>query len=186
MNKAVFLDRDGVLNQAVVRDGKPYAIANADEILLADGAEAALRRLKEAGFLLIVVTNQPEVARGSISRSSVEAIHASLGSALPIDDVFTCYHDDSENCACRKPRPGLLLEAAARHDLHLASSYLVGDRWRDIDAAHAAGCVAVLIDHGYKERSSEKPPAASVRTIEEAADWILNRESDSVRMSKDH
>ncbi|MEO7145005.1 MAG: HAD-IIIA family hydrolase, partial [Bryobacteraceae bacterium] len=115
MNKAVFLDRDGVLNRAVLRDGKPYPPASVDELEILPDAAEALGRLKQAGFLLLVVTNQPDVARGAQTRAAVEAMHAALARALPIDGFFVCYHDDADGCDCRKPRPGLLLQAAAAH-----------------------------------------------------------------------
>lgn len=174
MVRAVFLDRDGVLNRALVRDGKPYAPATIRGLEILDGVPAALEKLKALGFLLIVVSNQPEVARGSMARQAVEEIHHALRAALPLDDVLVCYHDDRDACQCRKPQPGLLLEAARRHDIDLPASFLVGDRWRDIDAGHNAGCRTVFIDHGYRERAPARPPDVCVYSLLEAADWICS------------
>ena len=171
--RAVFLDRDGVLNEPVVRAGKPYPPASLDELKIYPDAAAALARLKAAGFLLVVVTNQPDVARGTTLRDVVEAINAAIGAALHIDDFRVCWHDDADACACRKPKPGLLLEAAARHGVELRRSFLIGDRWRDIDAGAAAGCRTVLIDRGYRERQPDHPPDFRAVSLAESAKWIL-------------
>jgi D-glycero-D-manno-heptose 1,7-bisphosphate phosphatase len=174
MKRAVFLDRDGVLNEPVVRDGKPYPPANASELTVTAGAAAALGRLRDAGFLLIVVTNQPDIARGTTSRATVDAINQALGHALPLDAFYICPHDDAEHCACRKPLPGLLLEAARDFQVDPAHSFMVGDRWRDIDAGAAAGCRTVLIDRGYRERPPVHPPDYRTATLPEAAAAILS------------
>jgi len=172
-NKAVFLDRDGVLNQAVVRNGKPYPPASAAELVLAPDAKAALVELKEQGFLLLVVTNQPDVAKGITTPAAVEEINRKLVSELPVDDVFVCYHQDSDHCDCRKPKPGMILEGACKHDVDLAESFMVGDRWRDVEAGQNAGCRTVLIDGGYTEREPVRPADTRVHSLKEAADWIL-------------
>src|SRR5271163_4409966 len=170
---AVFLDRDGVINRAVVRDGKPFPPSLVKELELPPEVPSSLRDLKAHGFALFVITNQPDVSRGTHTRDAVEAIHQALASSLPIDDIFACYHDDADHCACRKPNPGMLLEAQRKHNIDLSRSFMVGDRWRDIDAGHAAGCKTVLIDYGYRERKPAQPPEATVRSLREAADWIL-------------
>jgi len=175
--RAVFLDRDGVINRAVVRDGRPYPPASVDDVRLLPGVVAALGRLKAAGYLLIVVTNQPDVARGVQSRATVEAIHARLASALPIDDFRACYHDDGDACACRKPKPGLILAAAREHHVDLTASVMVGDRWRDVEAGRLAGCVTVFVECGYSEPRPDRPDVV-VASLEEAAGWILSREGD--------
>jgi D-glycero-D-manno-heptose 1,7-bisphosphate phosphatase len=172
--RAVFLDRDGVLNRAIVRGGKPYPPASAADLEILPGVPEALADLKRAGFLLLVATNQPDVSKGSQTREAVEAIHRRLQSDLPLDAIFVCYHDDADACACRKPAPGMLTEAARRYRLDLPSCYMIGDRWRDIDAGHRAGCRTVLIDYEYRERSPEKAPAFRVKSLREAADRILS------------
>jgi D-glycero-D-manno-heptose 1,7-bisphosphate phosphatase len=172
MRRAVFLDRDGVINRAVVRDGKPYAPALPEHVEIFSDVPDALARLKTAGYALVVVTNQPDIARGITTEAAVEAIHARLLSALPLDEIRMCPHDDEARCGCRKPLPGLLLQAPL-HDL--ASSVMVGDRWRDIEAGRAAGCRAtILVDHGYAETLPHEPDVR-VRSLAEAAAWILRR-----------
>jgi D-glycero-D-manno-heptose 1,7-bisphosphate phosphatase len=175
LKRAVFLDRDGVLNEAVIRDGKPYPPDSAAEVEIVAGASAALHRLKALGLPLIVVTNQPDVGRGKQTLAAVEAIHARLRRELPVDDFLSCFHDDADRCSCRKPLPGLILEGAARHDADLARSFMVGDRWRDIDAGRAAGCRTIWIDPGYRERGPSEPPDAKVASLNEAVQWIVQR-----------
>lgn len=169
----MFLDRDGVLNEAVVRAGKPYPPSGVDELTIYPEAASALRRLRDAGFALVVVTNQPDVARGTQTRAAVDAINSELRRCLPLDEIRVCYHDDADACDCRKPKPGLLT-AAPVHDL--ARSFMVGDRWRDIEAGQRAGCRTVFIERDYHER---QPTAdAHVRSLSEAAAWILARAED--------
>jgi D-glycero-D-manno-heptose 1,7-bisphosphate phosphatase len=156
--RAVFLDRDGVINRAVVRDGKPYPPDSVAELEILPGVPEALAALRAAGFLNVVVTNQPDVATGKQRREVVEAMHARLARELAVDAFKVCYHGSADGCACRKPRPGMLLEAAADHGIDLASSYLVGDRWRDVAAGQAAGCrAAYFIDYGYREQQPVQP-----------------------------
>ncbi|MBV9760547.1 MAG: HAD family hydrolase [Acidobacteriaceae bacterium] len=171
--RAVFLDRDGVLNKAVVKNGKPYPPASLTDLQICADAPQSLADLRRHGFLLIVVTNQPDVARGTQQRETVEEMNRSLGAALPLDDFLVCYHDARDNCDCRKPRPGLLLRAAAELKIDLQHSYMVGDRWRDVDAGHNAGCQTILIDYGYNEQYPERQPAAKVKSLREAADAII-------------
>ena len=174
--RAVFLDRDGVINESIVRNGKPYPPTHLNEVRLVAAATESLKQLKECGFLLIVVTNQPDVRRGTTPKQTVEQIHAALQSQLPIDDFFVCYHDDEDRCQCRKPLPGLLLEAARKHGINIGQSLLIGDRWRDIEAGVAAGCRTVLIDYGYKEQKSKHLPDATVFSLAEAVNWIVTQE----------
>lgn len=171
--RAVFLDRDGVLNKALVRDGKPYPPNSPADLEILPGVPQALEQLRRAGFLLLVVTNQPDVGTGKQTREAVEAIHAQLRAELPLDDIFVCFHVDADACNCRKPAPGMLEQGAARYGLYLRDCYMVGDRWRDIDAGHRAGCRSVFLDYGYRERASDYEPAARVKTLAEAAGWIL-------------
>lgn len=173
MKRAVFLDRDGVINQPIVRDGKPYAPRSVSETELVERAEESLERLKKAGFLLIVVTNQPDVARGTTARAKVEEIHEFLAAKLPIDCFFACYHDDKDHCACRKPMPGLIFDAAAKYGIEIDRSYMIGDRWRDVAAGMAAGCRTIFIDHRYNERGPDTEPDMRVGSLAEAVDRIL-------------
>jgi D-glycero-D-manno-heptose 1,7-bisphosphate phosphatase len=170
--RAVFLDRDGVLNRALVRDGKPYPPTALSELEILPDTAAALVHLKKSGFLLVVVTNQPDVGRGTQEREVVDAIHDRLKQSLPLDDVFVCYHTDGDRCNCRKPEPGLIFQAAERYGIDVAGSYLIGDRWRDIEAGERAGCKTILIDYGYRERAPSAGPAVRVASLLAATDWI--------------
>ncbi len=180
MARAVFLDRDGVLNRAYSVSHHTRPPASPQELEILPGVHQALEALKRRGYLLIVVTNQPDVARGSQTRAMVETLNASLKKCLPLDEIRVCYHDDADNCECRKPRPGLLLQAAQEHAIDLSASYMVGDRWRDIEAGHRAGCVTILVDYQYADELP-RPPDHTVRSLSEAALWILaqpNRSGD--------
>jgi D-glycero-D-manno-heptose 1,7-bisphosphate phosphatase len=174
VRRAVFLDRDGVINRPVIRAGKPYPPATDLELEVLPGVPEALARLHEAGFRLVVVTNQPDVARGTQRRDVIDRMHARLGAALPIDDFRVCDHDDGDACACRKPKAGLIEAAARDGGVSLGESFMVGDRWRDVEAGRRAGCTTIFIDWGYDERRPEHPDAV-VRSLPEAADWILSR-----------
>jgi D-glycero-D-manno-heptose 1,7-bisphosphate phosphatase len=150
--KAVFLDRDGVLNKAVVKDGKPYPPVDLGHMEIIPGVELAAKQLRDRGFELIVITNQPDVARGTTSRNTVETINQFLQHRLSIAEFRTCYHDSMDGCSCRKPLPGAILEAARSREIDLSQSFMVGDRWRDIQAGVAAGVKTVFIDYGYDEK----------------------------------
>lgn len=154
--RAVFLDRDGVINAAVLLDGKPYPPTRLRDVIILPGVNDAMNALHNAGFLLIVVTNQPDVARGALSVIEVEKINDHLKRMLPIDEIRVCYHDDIDMCHCRKPLPGLLLDAAGMHGIDLTNSYMIGDRWRDIEAGLSAGCKTLFIDYGYPEKQPER------------------------------
>ena len=171
--KTVFLDRDGVLNKMYVVDGTPHPPDNAGQLEIYPDVPDALRRLNEAGYLLIVVTNQPDVARGTTTLASVHEIDAVLAAALPVAEFVVCPHDDAANCPCRKPKPGMVLDAARRHGSDLARSFMVGDRWRDIDCGASAGVRTVWIDRGVKERAPDHAPDFVTHSLAGAADWIL-------------
>jgi transaldolase len=170
--RAVFLDRDGVLNRATVSEGVPHP-PTGPELEVLPGVAEACTRLHDAGYLLIVVTNQPDVSRGTSSRASVDALNRSLLRQLALDDVLVCPHDDGDACGCRKPSDGMLLEAARTWGIDLRHSVMVGDRWRDVEAGRRAGCATVFIDHGYTERSPQSPDLV-VRQLVEAVPWILD------------
>ena len=175
VTRAVFLDRDGVLNRAVLKDGLPTPPRSVQDLEVLPGVPEALAALKSAGFRLVVVTNQPDVARGTQRREEVEAINGALLRDLPLDVVKVCYHDDADRCACRKPAPGMILEAAAELGVDLSRSYMVGDRWKDIEAGQRAGTTTILIENEYPERRPGQP-GARVRSLRDAAEWILERE----------
>ncbi len=176
LGRAVFLDRDGVINRALERESKPYPPRSLAEFDILPEVPGALARLKAAGFTLVVATNQPDVGRGTLAQPVVEAIHAHMLSQLPIDRVEVCYHPGQGGpaCDCRKPKPGMLRRAALALNLDLTRSWMVGDRWRDVDCGHAAGCQTIFIDRGYAEELKQRPDF-SARNLAEAADIILAR-----------
>src|SRR6201994_1478470 len=149
--RAVFLDRDGVLNANLIRNNRPYAPRRLEEFEVLPGVEEAVRQIKAGGFLTIVAPTQPDVPDGITPRATVDAMHAELHRRMPLDDIRICFHNNAAHCSCRKPLPGLLLEAAANHGIDLATSYMVGDRWRDIKAGQAAGCHSLFIDYGFTQ-----------------------------------
>ena len=173
LRPAVFLDRDGVLNRVFVRGGVTHPPACVEEFAFLPGASDAVRGLHAAGFVLVVVTNQPDVAKGLTTQARVEEIHRKLAAELPVDEIFVCYHKDGDGCECRKPKPGMLLEGARKHNVDLAESFMVGDRWRDVEAGQYAGCRTIFIDGGYEEREPARPADARVHSLREATDWIL-------------
>jgi len=181
--RAVFLDRDGVINRAFVRDGKPFPPPTPQELEVLPDVPEALHELKKAGYKLVVVTNQPDVGRGKQSRQTLDAMHESLLASLPLDDILVCCHTDLDNCDCRKPIPGMLLEAARKHNIDLTASFMVGDRWRDIDAGYNAGCKTILIDYGYSERPPDREPDLRVGSLREAADWIIRSTPRGVHLA---
>jgi len=169
---AVFLDRDGVINQSVVRDGKPYPPESVQDLRILSGVPESLSALHDAGFLTIVVTNQPDVATGKQNLDVVQAMHVRLRAELSLDDIRVCYHRDADGCECRKPKPGLLLQAARELGIDLAKSYMVGDRWKDVAAGQAAGCTSFFVDYGYSEKRPD-PPYITVKSLAEAGGRIL-------------
>jgi D-glycero-D-manno-heptose 1,7-bisphosphate phosphatase len=173
VKRAVFLDRDGVINANVERDGRPVAPTTLEEFRLLPGVENAVQRLKDAGFLIIVVTNQPDVATGRTPRAAVEAMHDIIRRRLGPDDIRTCFHTDADGCACRKPKPGMIIEAAAERGIDLQQSFVIGDRWRDVAAGRAAGCLTIFVDYGY-EQDGPNEPDKIVRSLAEGTDFILS------------
>jgi len=145
MKKAVFIERDGVLNQAFVNGRQQVGPASLAEFRLQEGVLPLLARLKEAGFLLLVTTNQPGIARGDLSRRELDRMHDQLRRLIPVDDIFICPHDDPDRCPCRKPRPGLFQEARCKWQLNMNASFVVSDKWQDVEAARSAGCTSILI-----------------------------------------
>lgn len=178
MKTAVFLDRDGVLVKERLVEGKPFPPTSARTMEIVPGARLALERLRERGFRLVVVTNQPDVARGLVHPEEIRLMHRRLLEELPLDAIYACLHDDPDGCSCRKPKPGLLLLAARELELELSRSFMVGDRWRDIEAGSAAGCRTVWLDRAYCEPPPVVQPDARVESLEQAVQWILAQTQD--------
>lgn len=173
--RAVFLDRDGVLNRAFLQDGVVTPPRSLAELEILPGVPEALRRLRRAGWTTVVVTNQPDVARGLLQREVLKEINARLQSELELDDFRVCMHDDADHCECRKPKPGMLLAAAGELGLDLSGSYMIGDSWRDAQAGRRAGCRVALIADPSTVLSDVRPDAR-VGSLAEAAEWILSRD----------
>jgi len=178
---AVFLDRDGTLNVQVTRDGKPYPPDQLEDFRLFDGVQAGCRALKAARYLLVVATNQPDVGRGVQTQEAVEAMHRRLLRWVPeIDRIEVCYDPGrGEVSRRRKPEPGMLLDAAEALGINLSRSWMIGDRWRDVDCGRRAGVKTVFIDFGYAEELQAKPDF-TVKSFAEAVQAILQFGSDRV------
>jgi len=170
---AVFLDRDGIINRAIIRNGKPYPPDKLEELEILPGLAASLPRLVNSGYVLIGITNQPDVARGTQARQVVESFNAVILATLPVREIFVCYHDNDDQCDCRKPKPGLILQAAQKYSLDLAHSWMVGDRWKDIAAGQAAGLKTIFVDYHYAEKHEGPVPDFVVADTLFVADIIL-------------
>lgn len=151
MNSAIFLDRDGVINYSIMHDNKPYAPLNLSELKIIPEIKFVIDFFKQKKFKVFVITNQPDVARGKVSKDEVEKINESIQSQLSIDEIFTCYHDNQDQCECRKPKPGAFMTLSQKYNIDLTKSIMVGDRAKDIEAAKNANCPSVFIDYGYNE-----------------------------------
>jgi D-glycero-D-manno-heptose 1,7-bisphosphate phosphatase len=174
LRPAIFLDRDGTLNAPLIREGRPYPPQRVEEFELLDGVAAACRDLKKAGWLLVVVTNQPDVGRGTQSQEIVEAMHVKLRQLLPeIDQIEVCYDaGEREEERRRKPEPGMLQDAAALLGIDVPASWMIGDRWRDIDCGKKMGIKTIFIDYGYQEQLRSDPDFV-VTSFSAAAEIVL-------------
>ena len=172
--KAVFFDRDGVLSQVFFRDGKPVAPLDPKDFKLVPDAESCVKNLSAAGYVLVVVTNQPDVVRGWLAPEALEAMNAmllrKLGGPAGIRSIYICPHDNQDNCSCRKPKPGLLLKGAEEWNIDLGASFMIGDRKVDVDAGKAAGCKTLLIEADYNRGVQADFNAPDLSA---AAAWIL-------------
>jgi D-glycero-D-manno-heptose 1,7-bisphosphate phosphatase len=171
---AVFLDRDGVLVRAQVRDGKSYAVRRLADFRLLPGAAESVRALRDHGFLVVVVTNQPDIGNGLVAAEVVAAMHDVLRRKLPLDSIELCPHRQADNCACRKPKAGMLTAAAERFSIDFSASFMVGDRCSDIVAGRSVGCYTLFVDRGY-DRCTDVRPDAVVRSLRQAVQHILSR-----------
>jgi D-glycero-D-manno-heptose 1,7-bisphosphate phosphatase len=190
MRRALFLDRDGVLNALVQRDGRWLSPLRFEDFAVLPGVAGAVRALREAGLVALVVTNQPELTRGRLCPGELERMHAALGRAIELDGIYVCPHRDADRCGCRKPLPGLLLAAAKHWRVSLRASFLVGDSEKDIAAGRAAGCRTILVGSSAASRKTESArgrgaarastakiertrPDAWAEDLPRAAAWIL-------------
>lgn len=167
----VFLDRDGVINLSVIREGKPYSPRGVKDLVILDGVREAVSLLHENGFVTAVVTNQPDIARGHMTMETLSELHKSISEETGLQNFYVCVHDNDDGCECRKPNIGLLRKAALDLDLVISKSFLVGDRWKDIEAGQRAGCRCFFIDNHYSEQRPI-PPFHKVTSLLEAAKII--------------
>lgn len=168
--RAIFLDRDGVINKTILCDGKPYSPRKFDEFVFNDGIREAVYKMKEFGYKVFVVSNQPDVARGVISQDVLNLMTEKMRFELPLDDIFICPHDDYHHCLCRKPKPGMLMEAVEKWEIDLSSSFIIGDTWKDMEAGRAAGCKTILLDAPYNQ---DAYCDFRVESLSEAIDLII-------------
>ena len=169
---AVFFDRDGVINKVILRDDKPFSPRKLEEFIFNDGIQDIVSRLKANGYRAIVISNQPDLARGHITQETLDLMTERVKQEIPFDDVFICPHDDGDQCACRKPKPGMILEAAKKWKIDLRASYVIGDTWKDMEAGKTAGCTTVLLDAVYNQNV---PSDFRLKSLAEAAAVILTR-----------
>lgn len=174
MNRAVFLDRDGVINEALINNCKPFAPLNFGEFKLDKYARESYKRIEKAGYIAVIVTNQPEIARGNLDTSELLKMHELIKTNIGIKHIYVCTHDDEDHCNCRKPLPGLIMSAAEELNIDLKSSFLIGDRWKDIEAGQRAGCGCIWINRSYDE-AMPKGRYIETLSLEEATMWIVNK-----------
>lgn len=173
MNRAAFLDRDGVVNRAIIREGRAVAPRSLEDFHFMPGIHVLTEKLRQAQYKIIVVTNQPDVFYGYVDRATVDEMHRIVRHELQIDDIRVCFHIDAHNCDCRKPKPGLLLSAAKDFDLDLRQSFIIGDTGRDMDAGKAVNCRTILLDGGYAQEHLENADDV-IHSLYEVGDLILN------------
>ena len=166
MKKAVFLDRDGVVNKAFIRHGLPTSPISLNELEILPGVKESILRLKKLNYICLLVTNQPDVSRGKIEKKTVIEMNNFLKKEIELDDIFVCYHDDYEKCKCRKPKSGLLIQASKKWDIDVRKSFMIGDRWRDIQAGISAGCKTIFIDNNYNEAKRVKASYTSANLVD--------------------
>jgi len=184
MKPTVFLDRDGVLSENIVRNNRPFAPQSLDDFVISAGAADAVAAIRAAGYLSIVVTNQPDVGARKQRREIVEQMHEKLRAELKIDDIMVCYHTDADGCSCRKPKPGMLIAAAKKHGIDFSRSWMIGDRWRDVAAGQATGCRTIFIDYCFAEQRPQNPDIV-VQSLNEAVPYVLRAEMNNTEKGYD-
>jgi D-glycero-D-manno-heptose 1,7-bisphosphate phosphatase len=169
--KAVFLDADGVLNESIMVNNKPAAPTSVDKLVIPKEVKPNLDVLKKAGYLLICITNKPDIARGLMTQQDVDSIFKKLRSTLPLNDIYVCYQEGSD---CYKPKPGLILSAKEKYHIDLTKSYVVGDRCTDVQCGQAASCKTIWMNRHYPLEKLPDPPADfTTESFTDAVNWIL-------------
>lgn len=172
-NKAVFFDRDGIINKAIVKNGKPYSPKNLDEFEFTNGILDCFFLFPK--YHLFIITNQPDVARKKQSKKNIEEINNYICEKLPITRVYCCYHDDKDDCDCRKPKPGMILQAAELFKIDLKKSWVIGDRDKDIEAGISAGCKTIFVDYNYDNDCLKCEPDYIVKSVRQALKLIRDK-----------
>ncbi len=175
-SRAVFLDRDGVITVPEFRDGRSFAPRRIEDLQYYPDAAQSVADLKALGFLVIVATNQPDVGKGEVAEAVIDAMHADLQAAMPVDDIEVCYDTREAATDRRKPGAGMLIDAARNWNIDLGGSYVVGDRATDIEAGERAGCVTIFVDRGYTAELRPTTQSATVQELSEAVRWIAAQE----------
>jgi D-glycero-D-manno-heptose 1,7-bisphosphate phosphatase len=173
--RCVFLDRDGVINQSIIVNKKPFSPRTKSEFKFIPNIKNLISKIVELNFYTIIITNQPDIATAHLDEEMLKYFHDKIRRKIPITDIFVCRHISSQNCFCRKPKPGLILEAAKKYNIDLKKSYLIGDRWKDINAANEVGCHSIFIDYDYTEKLETKPNN-HVKSMAEACDVFFKKE----------
>lgn len=166
MNKAIFLDRDGVINRVIMHNGIPNPPIRLSDVYLITGIKELIKKWHDDGYIVIVITNQPDVANNIVTKNKVDKINKYLKSEVMFDDIFVCYHNGNDNCNCRKPKVGLFIEAKTKYNIDFSKSYMIGDRWKDMEAGEKVGCKTIFIDNNYEEKKPIGP------------DYTFNKVSD--------
>ena len=169
MNRCVFLDRDGIINEALAIEGKPYPPNNVREIKIVDGVDELLKYLKSKGFITVVITNQPDVGNRLQDKKIVEKINSYLMDSLLIDDLFSCYHTAKDKCLCRKPKTKLFELAKEKYNIDFSQSWVIGDRWKDVEAGKNIGAKTIFVDYQYREKQP-KEPDFTIKQVSEIID----------------
>ena len=170
MRRAIFLDRDGTLNKAFIKNGLPFSPSSFSEFEILPGIKESILRLKKLNFVCLVVTNQPDVSRGKIKKNVVIKMNRLLKSKIKLDDIFVCYHDDRDNCECRKPKPGLIFQAAKKWNIELQESYMIGDTWKDGETARNANVDFFLLEKDYNLDYSANHRINKIKDISQLMD----------------
>ena len=150
-NKAFFFDRDGILNKSLIINRKPYSPKFPSELVLNYQLVKFINKLKKEGYLIIVVSNQPDIKSGKLTKFSLKIMNSIIKKYFNVDDIYICPHGKNDDCECRKPKPGMLLEASKKWNIELKKSFLIGDRWKDIAAGSIMNCTTIFIDYNYNE-----------------------------------
>ena len=174
MNPAIFLDRDGVINFTKIIRGKPYAPKYYKDFRIFSNTEKCLNSIKQMGFLAIVITNQPDIGNKKTSHLEVKKMHDKLYSLKTIDKIYVCPHSQLENCVCRKPSPYLFFSAKKEFNIDMKKSWMIGDRYTDIQAGNVAGLKTIFIDRKYKETLNKQISCKKVNSLIEAINYIKN------------